>query len=270
MTSPSTPNRPLLLPRLPGALCALCLSLAIGAASTQAADAKVDAEDGVGPALEAAMGLATRSAADKARDKNRKPIETLKFFGLQDDMRVVELLPGGGWYTKLLAPVLNERGELFVALGTTGIEERLLGKDGFDKVEVLAKDTKFERRDGLVHISSLDLGVKRVDMVLTFRNLHNFGTESRAIMNEAVFTALKRGGLYGIVDHTRRHMQKSDSENRRRMDPVLAIKEIEAAGFEFVDFSDLHYKLDDELRYEVGRKTVTGNSDRFTLLFKKP
>jgi predicted methyltransferase len=54
------------------------------------------------------------------------------------------------------------------------------------------------------------------------------------------------------------------------MDPVLMIKEIEEAGFEFVDFSDLHYRYDDELVYEVGRRSVTGNTDRFTMLFKKP
>ena len=54
------------------------------------------------------------------------------------------------------------------------------------------------------------------------------------------------------------------------MDPVLAIREIQAAGFEFVDYSDLHYRPDDELRYEVGRRTVTGNTDRFTLLFRRP
>ena len=55
----------------------------------------------------------------------------------------------------------------------------------------------------------------------------------------------------------------------RRIDPVLAIHEIQAAGFELVDFSDLHYRADDELRYEVGRKTVTGNTDRWTLKFRK-
>ena len=65
-------------------------------------------------------------------------------------------------------------------------------------------------------------------------------------------------------------MQSENDENGRRVDPVLVIKEVEAAGFEFVDYSNLHYKADDELRYEVGRKSVTGNSDRFTLLFKKP
>jgi predicted methyltransferase len=64
-------------------------------------------------------------------------------------------------------------------------------------------------------------------------------------------------------------MEGDNSENGRRMDPVLAIKEIQAAGFELADFSDLHYRPDDELRYEVGRRTVTGNTDRFTLKFVK-
>ena len=81
---------------------------------------------------------------------------------------------------------------------------------------------------------------------------------------------LKSGGHYGVIDHTRRHMEGDHNEVWRRMDPVQMIKEIEAAGFEFVDYSDLHYRADDELRYEVGRKSVAGNTDRFTLLFKKP
>ena len=65
-------------------------------------------------------------------------------------------------------------------------------------------------------------------------------------------------------------MEPMTSENRRRADPVQIIQELMDAGFEFVDFTDLHYRPDDELRFEVGRKTVTGNTDRFTLLFRKP
>jgi len=107
-------------------------------------------------------------------------------------------------------------------------------------------------------------------MVLTFRNVHNFDAEARNIMNSAVFESLKPGGLYGVVDHTRRHMERDDYENRRRIDPVLVIKEVQAAGFEFVDYSNLHFRADDELEYEVGRRSVTGNTDRFTFMFRKP
>ena len=64
-------------------------------------------------------------------------------------------------------------------------------------------------------------------------------------------------------------MEDDTSENGRRIDPVKAIKEIQSAGFELVDFATLHFRPDDELRYEVGRKTVTGNTDRWTLKFKK-
>ena len=217
-----------------------------------------------------------RSRASSAATQKKSEIriasllETLKFFGLKPGMRVLELVPGGGWYTKLLAPVLREDGKLFVAIGTGRVKDRLLDKPGFDAIEIVAEDAKIERRGGLAAIDELDLGVRRIDLALTFRNLHNFDPASRDVINKAVFKVLKRGGLYGVVDHTRRHMQKDDPENRRRMDPVLAIKEIQAAGFELVDFSDLHYRLDDELRYEVGRRSVSGNTDRFTLLFRKP
>ena len=117
--------------------------------------------------------------------------------------------------------------------------------------------------------NSDDLGVTDADMVLTFRNYHNFGPDGRAAMNKAAFDALKPGGIYGVVDHTRRHNEPDSQENRRRMDPVLAIKEIQAAGFELQDFSNVAYRADDELRYEVGRKSVSGNSDRFVLKFIK-
>jgi predicted methyltransferase len=222
--------------------------------------------------LKSAMQADVRSAAEVERDANRKPVETLEFFGLRDDIKVVELLPGGGWYTKLLAPVLADKGEFYVALGTRGVAESLLVLDGFDKVGVLAGDARIYRPEGASsYVLEMDgLGVTDVDIVFTFRNYHSFGPEGRAAMNKAVFDALKPGGIYAVVDHNRRHMEPDNTENRRRIAPVLAIREIQAAGFELVDFSDLHYRPDDELRYEVGRKTVTGNTDRWTLKFRKP
>lgn len=227
--------------------------------------------DAVKDKLETAMKADVRSESDTDRDRNRKPVATLEFFGLRDDMKVVELLPGRGWYTKLLAPALAENGELFVAYGTSRVSENLLGEDGFDKVKTAADEANIYRPEGsrFYVLENADLGVSDVDIVFTFRNYHNFGPEGRAAINKAVYDALKPGGIYAVVDHNRRHMQSNDAENRRRVDPVLAIREIQAAGFELVDFSDLHYRPDDELRYEVGRKTVTGNTDRWTLKFRK-
>ena len=250
----------------PGLVLALLITLSSG---VPAFSAEYDA---VKAKLEKAMASEIRTTAETDRDSNRMPIATLEFFGLRDDMKVVELFPGGGWYTKLLAPVLAENGEFYIALGTSRAQSSLEGKPGFEKMKVTAADAVIGRAEGarFYTASNTDLGVKDVDMVLTFRNYHNFDAASRAALNKSVFKSLKAGGIYGVVDHTRRHMQGDNEENRRRFDPVLAIKEIQAAGFEFVDFSDLHYRPDDELIYEVGRKTVTGNTDRWTLMFRKP
>ncbi|MCF6288995.1 MAG: methyltransferase [Proteobacteria bacterium] len=222
--------------------------------------------------LKIALESEIRTDKEKERDRNRMPISTLKFFGIKDDMKVIELIPGGGWYTKLLAPLLQEKGDFSVAYGTGGVAKSLF-KDNQDFAHVteLATDAKFYKKDGakFYSLDNADLAVKKVDMILTFRNYHNFDFAGRKAMNDAAFKALKKGGIYGVVDHTRRHMQGDNDENGRRIDPVLTIKEIQDAGFVLVDYSTLHYRPDDELRYEVGRKTVTGNTDRFTLKFKK-
>ena len=212
--------------------------------------------------IKLAMVSEARTDKEKNRDRNRKPAETLEFFGIREDMKVLEIIPGGGWYTKLLAPALRDKGQFYLSLGTKRLSDSLLTKKPFDKVKAIGPvDYKLE---------NLDFEVNDLDAVLTFRNYHNFDEKERTSINKAAFSALKPGGVYGVVDHTRRHMQKKNDENGRRFDPVLAIKEIQQAGFTLVDYSNLHYKSDDELRFEVGRKTVNGNSDRFTLLFKKP
>ncbi len=220
----------------------------------------------------AALAAEARPQADRDRDDNRLPLETLKFLGLKDDMRVLELLPGGGWYTRVLAPVLAENGKFYVALGTDRVAENLAGKPGFENVQVLQTRENLRRPDGsrFYAMDDFEFGVSDLDMVLTFRNLHNFDEAPRKIMNQQVYQSLASGGLYGVIDHTRRHMEALNNENRRRIDPVLVIKEMLEIGFEFVGYSDLHFRADDELEYEVGRRSVSGNTDRFTLLFRKP
>ena len=228
-------------------------------------------DNGIEEKVKAAMQAKVRTEAEIARDRNRRPLETLNFFQLTDDMRVLELIPAGGWYTKILAPVLKDNGELYVSIWADRLKSGLLSQDGFKHVKVIAAPTP--RRSGEGRLNTLDsfsFGVTNLDLVVTFRNMHNFNVAGRNAINQATFDALKSGGLYGVIDHTRRHMQPMTNEVWRRADPVEIIKELLDIGFEFVDFSGLHYKPDDELRYEVGRKSVTGNTDRFTFLFRKP
>jgi len=240
-------------------------SLLLLAAFSNAAD-PIDAK------VEAALAAESRPQADRDRDRNRMPAATLNFFGMTDDMRVLELLPGGGWYTRVLAPVLAENGQLYVAIGTNRVKDSVLTEPGFENVEVLEIADNLHRPQGSRYyvVDEFDFGVTDLDMVVTFRNVHNFGTDDRALINSQVYKSLKSGGLYGVVDHTKRHMEPENNENRRRIDPVVVIKELQDLGFELVDYSDLHYRADDELVYEVGRRSVTGNTDRFTLLFRKP
>ncbi|MBT5155599.1 MAG: class I SAM-dependent methyltransferase [Gammaproteobacteria bacterium] len=222
--------------------------------------------------IQAAIDHDRRTDADRERDRNRRPKEVLTFVGLQNDMHVIELLPGSGWYTKILGPVLEENGKLYLSIGTNSVSAMIADKPGFSTTEIIpfdgiAQSTTEEHR---ATVPEFSFGVRKLDLVLTFRNLHNFDAAGRANLNAAAFEVLNKGGRYAVVDHTRRHMQPDSYEVWRRIDPVQVIKEVQAAGFKLVDYSDLHYKPDDELRYEVGRKTVTGNTDRFTLLFEKP
>jgi len=236
------------------------------------AQAGLAADDTWKAKLMEALDSPVRTEADKARDDNRRPLETLEFMQFRDDLRVLELFPGTGWYTKLLAPVLAERGKLYLALGTNRITRVIDQNPQLASAEVLDVNPLMTSTGtrGVFDLEEFSFWLQDLDLVLTFRNAHNLTPVGRARLNEAVFESLRPGGLYGVVDHTRRHMEPDGPENGRRVDPVRLIHEALQAGFEFVDWSDLHYRPDDELRYEVGRQSVRGNTDRFTLLFRKP
>ena len=223
-------------------------------------------------AIEKALASPIRTPEERARDTpERRPVQTLEFFGLRPEMTVVEIMPGAGWYTKILGQVLADKGKLYVFGGTSRLAPRL-GEWGLDKVQVV--DGKFVTRSsgqfGVFDTEAIELPLQDVDMALTFRNLHNMTPGARAMLNKAVFGALKPGGIYGVVDHTRRHNEPTSPENWRRIDPVLIIKEALDAGFVFEAFSNLHYRPDDELRFDSQRPSIAGYTDRFTLKFRKP
>ncbi len=245
----------------------ITLSLALSLCQVTAAQAQTTEEK-----IAAALELEYRTEAERARDRNRRPARALAFMGLEDDMKVFEFGPGGGWYTKILAPVLRERGELIVGYPEEWLADlgELRTAPEYAKVREVAMDMGWDDDELVYTFEEIDFESKKLDMFLNVRNYHNLSLEDRAAFNKAVYKALKPGGAFVIIDHTRRHMQPDDYENWRREDPVLVLTEVQQAGFELEKFSDMFYRPDDTLQYEVGRKTVTGNTDRFFLVFRKP
>jgi len=221
--------------------------------------------------VQKAMASPIREDADRLADSYRKPDQALAFFGLKNDMRVLELIPGGGYYTKILGQVLADKGKLYLGAGGENVADKLAGW-GLTKVEVL--DDKFvsTRTDirGYNSVAPFSFPVKDLDMALTFRNMHNMSPDGRKVLNTAVFNALKSGGIYGVVDHTRRHMEPYIEERWRRVDPVAMIKELQDVGFVFVDYSDLAAQPNDNLTLDSTHESLNRNSDNFTLKFRKP
>lgn len=222
--------------------------------------------------VSAALASDVRSAEERARDGERKPAETLAFFGLKDDMSVLELFPGRGWYTKILGNVLKDNGQLTLALGLSYMGNSLedWGYGYVKKIPDTNAVMNPTAQRGIFDLTKIDLPKDTYDMVLTFRNAHNMTVDARRKLDTAVLAALKPGGIYGVIDHTRRHMEPFNEERWRRLDPVEVILEATQAGFEFVGYSDLHRNPDDGLVYDSTHESLNRYSDRFTLKFRKP
>jgi predicted methyltransferase len=233
-----------------------------------------------------------RTDADKARDQYRHPLETLTWFGIKDDMTVVEIWPGGGWYTAILAPFLKERGTYYAAgadpesaVETTRnnvkrFQEKLAGNpDLFSKVKVtvLAPPTKTD----IAPAGS-------ADMVLTFRNVHNWmGNGQAETVFQAMYRALKPGGVLGVVEHRGNASVVQDPKAvSGYVNEDYVIKLAEGAGFQLASRSQINANPKDTKDYPQGVWTLPpvlrlkdvdrdkymaiGESDRMTLKFIKP
>lgn len=259
------------------------------AAPASGTDAATDAK------IRASLAGAQRTDKEKARDAYRHPLETLEFLGLRDDMTVVELSPGAGWYTAVLAPVLRDRGKLIVAGGDPNGDPNSEGtknaqalrdrfqKDpqAFGKVQaiVVARDKPWV------------LGApESADMVLTFRNFHNWvgGGTIEGVL-KSVFAVLKHGGVFGVTDHRANPGAPTDAKTVGHIGYVpeaYVIQLAEAAGFKLAGKSDVNANPRDTKDYPKGVWTLPptyelgdqdrakyeaiGESDRMTLRFVKP
>ncbi|MEA3587957.1 class I SAM-dependent methyltransferase [Pseudidiomarina sp. 1APP75-27a] len=275
------------------ALVTMTASLFMLAACSDSGPSSEAASDGM--TLEQAVNEnPARDASNLERDVYRNPIETLRFFNVQPDMTVVEIWPGGGWYTEILAPYLKENGKLYAAHFAQSETRDYYVNSREQFAERVANDPAFS---AVVMTEFAPNGDSEIappgsaDRVLTFRNLHNWymngGIEAVQSAFESFYTALKPGGILGVVDH-RLPADRPDAhmESSGYMKESVAIEAAKAAGFVFVDSSDVNANPLDTADYPRGVWTLPptlglgeedlqryidiGESDRFTLKFKKP
>ncbi len=260
------------------AAATLTLMLVVGGASAAEGPNSMDAA--TEGKLKTLLAGPQRGDANKARDPHRHPLETLKFFGLKDTMTVMEIAPGGGWWTEFLAPLLAEKGGYIAAQPNEKAVAALQEKG--------AKDAASYGKMQVIACPDAVPPAGSVDMVLTFRNLHNWmsrGTEKQ--MFDAMFAALKPGGYLGIKEHrapTTAPQDPKAASGYVRED--FAIQTIESAGFKLVSKSEVNANPRDTKDHPKGvwtlppnyaegdtdraKYTAIGESDRFTLLFQKP
>ena len=223
--------------------------------------------------IQAAMKMDYRTAVDTARDADRMPVQALVFMGLGDDLKVIEFLPEEpAWYTKILAPVLSGSGKLYVMDAEQTFESwgKLWDNPAFRNVSRIPLEIEYIFQERRYRLGELNIGVTDADMFLNVREYHNFNAEDKQRLNTAVYNSLKPGGRYVIIDHSRRHNQPKTQELARREDPVQVIQDVQAAGFVLEKSSDMFFRPDDGLNLEVGNESVTGKTDRFFLVFRKP
>lgn len=246
------------------------------------------------PALQAAIAAPLRSEANTARDRYRHPQQTLAFFGVQPNMTVVEVWPGAGWYTEILAPYLREDGQ-YLAAGVVVDDEKPSAYRLRTHKAYAEKIAANPEAYGHVVVTALGkpdrytaAPAASADRVLTFRNVHNWlASEMEAPMFKAFYTALKPGGVLGVVEHraapgtTLEQMKKSGYVTE-----ALVIQLAEAAGFKLDARSEINANPLDTKdyaegvwtlppTYELGDKdrekyAAIGESDRMTLRFVKP
>ena len=239
--------------------------------------------------MEFALNGAWRSDDNKARDGARNPAATLAFFGVDADETVVEISPGGGWYTEVIAPYLNAGGGTYIAATRGDAERDAAFLEKFGDAEVFG-----EVSVGVLGAESIAAG--SADTVLTFRNIHNWmrgNTEGEVFAN--AYAALKPGGVFGVIEHRLPSSAEQDPDGGTgyvHQDYAIALAK--EAGFELAGTSEINANPKDTADHPFGVWTLPpasygtrdgvelpegfdnatylaiGESDRFTLKFVKP
>lgn len=241
--------------------------------------------------LTAAVAAPSRSTANKARDIYRNPAETLSFFGIKPSDTVVEIWPGGGWYTEILAPYLKDKGKLIVA-APTGNASANIGRFLDSDAAVYGQ---VGRANFPILMGGTGVAPGTADAVLTFRNVHNWrmgsykadGADYSTEAFKELYAMLKPGGVLGIEDHRLPENASDEQERKSGYIKVSTIRRLaEQAGFRFAGSSEINANPKDTKDYPRGVWTLPprlaegdkdrekylaiGESDRMTLKFIKP
>jgi predicted methyltransferase len=241
------------------ALAAFCL----GAAGAHAADA-----------IAVAVADASRPEADREHDANRKPKDTLEFAGVKPGDKIAELIPGGGYYTRLLSAIVGPTGHVYALVPAPAANAPADMPDFAARVKAIAAEPKYSNVSVVVEpFSDLKTPVP-VDLVWTSQNyhdLHNFPGLDVGVFNQMVFDALKPGGVYLILDHEAESGSGTrDTATLHRIDVETVKKEVLAAGFVLAGSSELLHQSADSHVVKVFDPSIRGRTDQFLLKFRKP
>jgi predicted methyltransferase len=272
------------LPALPWFAATLLIAVAALAAS-----AATTAPAGLDPALTASVANTTRTPAFVARDPVRHPIEELTFFGISPKMTVVELWPGGGYWTEILGTYLKPSGHYYVAIQAPGDAEDDAATAKWRTRVAAQGDRMAKINESVLGAGQYDIAPPgSADMVLTFRNLHNWMDGGYAAnVLAASFKALKPGGIFGIEEHRGRNDKTQDPKAKDgyvRQDYTVALAQ--KAGFKLIGTSEMDANPKDTKDWVDGVWTLPptlsqkdkdrdkylaiGEADNFVLKFQKP
>lgn len=284
-------------------LLAACLGLPVmaGAQVARAASAEPDqpadmlvpptsASDFTASQLDSVLAGSWRSPANRARDVYRHPKATLQFFGVRPDRTVIEITPGGGWYAEILAPLLHDNGH-YVAAEKAPVADSEARSDDSALRKKFAADAAHYGNARIVQFdpqAPVFGAPASADLVLTFRNVHNWVMADTApAMFKAFFAVLKPGGVLGVVDHRADDGASLEAVKRSGYLPTAyVVKLATEAGFTLDESSEINANPKDTKDYPKGVWTLPptltlgeqdrakylaiGESDRMTLRFVKP
>ena len=234
-----------------------------------------------------------RSEANKSRNQYRNPAKTLDWFGIRDNLTVVEISPGaGGWYSEILAPYLRDNGKFYVGSYDSESEIEYYRRSYKKYADKLASDPEIYGKVNMFEFAPPNKPVLQpegqADMVLTFRNVHNWlNNDTADQVFAALYKVLKPGGILGLVTHRgEEHMTGKAGSKKGYVPEADVIRLAQQAGFQFVDKTEINANPKDTKDYPKGVWTLPpvyrlgdedrekyaaiGESDRMTMKFMKP